>query len=139
MLGNLRANSILEQLQKIGVMHSSKNPQATPSAAKRRSGQLLDFSNLGPLKSGGTVGFTAFRDNASELNRKNKVRKKSTVGLVEDSDDENDDDGFVKMEEADDKYDDKKLGPEDAQSSGELVDGVNRIRVCHTNADLVTI
>ncbi|KAF5130176.1 hypothetical protein E5D57_006513 [Metarhizium anisopliae] len=42
------------QLQKIGVVQSSKNPQATPGSAKRRSGQL-DFSNLGPLKAGGTL------------------------------------------------------------------------------------
>ncbi|KAM5375734.1 hypothetical protein ACJZ2D_005917 [Fusarium nematophilum] len=44
------------QLQKIGVLQSSKNPQTTPGSAKRRSGQL-DFSNLGPLKAGEDVKF----------------------------------------------------------------------------------
>lgn len=111
-------------------MQSSKNPQSTPGSAKRRSGQL-DFSNLGPLKTGGTVGFSAFRDKESEQTRKNKARKKSNGAIAEDSEDDEDDDdgGFGKMEADDDKDDDKKLRPEDAESSGELADGVNRIRV----------
>ncbi|KFH40959.1 hypothetical protein ACRE_083330 [Hapsidospora chrysogenum ATCC 11550] len=118
-----------KQLQKIGVMQSSKNPQAKPGSAKRRSGQL-DFSNLGPLKTGGTVGFSAFRD--KETDKARKVRKKSN-GVLDDSDDDDDDDDgegtLGKMDEVDDKYDDKKLGPEDAQFSGELADGVNRIHL----------
>jgi hypothetical protein len=52
-----------------------------------------------------------------------------------DSDDDDDDDSgelLSKMEDVDSK-DGKsnKLGPDDAQFSGELADGVNRIRVCH--------
>lgn len=119
-----------EQLQKIGVMQSSsKNVPPTPGSVKRRSGQL-DFSNLGPLKSGGTVGFSTFRDQQSEASRKNKARKKSNGALADDSDEDDDDDKGVldKMNEIDDKYDDKKLGVEDAKS-GELADGVNRIHV----------
>lgn len=109
-------------------MNSSKNTQATPGSAKRRSGQL-DFSSIGPLKAGGTVGFSAFRD--KDTQKKSKTRKKSNGNIAEDSDDDDDDDDGIqfKMDDADDKIDDKKLGPEDAQSSGELADGVNRIRV----------
>ena len=108
-------------------MQSSKNHQSTPSSSKRRSGQL-DFSSIGPLKTGGTVGFTAFRDKDTDASRKS--RKKSNGAIAEDSDDDEDDTGALgKMEDVDDKYDDKKLGPEDAQSSGELADGVNRIHV----------
>ncbi|KAH7319728.1 hypothetical protein B0I35DRAFT_429700 [Stachybotrys elegans] len=117
------------QLQKIGVIQSSKNPQATPGSAKRRSGQL-DFSNLGPLKAGGTVGFSAFRDQDSEALRRRKARKKSNGNIADDSDDDDDDDeGFSKMEEMDDKDDDKKPVLEDPQFQGELADGVNRIRL----------
>ncbi|CAG9999115.1 unnamed protein product [Clonostachys byssicola] len=118
-----------KQLQKLGVMQSSKGPQTTPGSVKRRSGQL-DFSNIGPLKTGGTVGFSAFRDKESEAARKRKVRKKSNGALVEDSDDDDDDDeAIIKMEDADDKIDSNHLAPEDAQSSGELADGVNRIHL----------
>lgn len=78
------------------------------------------------------MGFSAFRDKESDAARKSKSRKKSNGALVEDSDDDDDDDdreGLAKMDDADDKYDEKKLGPEDAQVPSELADGVNRIRV----------
>lgn len=114
-------------------MQSAKNTHAPPGSAKRRSGQL-DFSSLGPLKAGGTVGFSAFRDQASEAARRRKARKKSNGNVADDSDDDDDDsDGMVNMVDGDDKGDDKdedrKLAPEDAKSQGELADGVNRIRV----------
>ncbi|GAO15008.1 uncharacterized protein UV8b_00477 [Ustilaginoidea virens] len=122
------------QLQKIGVIQSAKTSQATPvSANKRRSGQL-DFSSLGPLKAGGTVGFSAFRDQTSEAARRKKARKKSNGNIADDSDDDDDDDDddasdvFVKMED-DGKDDDEKLAVEDTKFGGELADGVNRIRL----------
>ncbi|KAG7148482.1 hypothetical protein HYQ46_002657 [Verticillium longisporum] len=122
------------QLQKIGVLASSKTPQPTPGSAKRRSGQL-DFSTLGPLKSTGTVGFSTFRDQKTDATRRRKARKKSIgqVGsaLQDDSDDEDDDDSEVlgKMEDIDEKDLGSKMTPEDGQYSGELADGVNRIRL----------
>ncbi|KAF5018286.1 hypothetical protein F66182_9751 [Fusarium sp. NRRL 66182] len=120
------------QLQKIGVLQSSKNPQTTPGSAKRRSGQL-DFSNLGPLKAGGTVGFSAFRDQATEASRRRKARKKSNGNIADDSDDDDDDDDddevLGKMEEVDDKDVHAKLAPEDAKFQGELAEGVDRIHL----------
>lgn len=108
-------------------MQPSKSSSNTQASTKRRSGQL-DFSNLGPLKTGGTVGFSAFRDKDADKSR--KVRKKSNGAMMDDSDDdEEEESGILKMQDIDDKYDDKKLRPEDAQSSGELADGVGRIHV----------
>lgn len=94
----------------------------------------MDFSNIAPLKAGGTVGFSAFRDQASDAARRRKARKKSNGNIAEDSDDDEDEDGdnngvLSKMEESDDKVVNKNLAPEDAQFQGELADGVNRIRV----------
>ena len=118
----------------MGVLPSSKNQQATPITAKRRSGQL-DFSNLGPLSTGGTVGFSAFRDGDTASSRQRKSRKKSNGALPgsmdEDSDDEDEDTEILgKIEDLDDK-DPKSndVGPEDTKFSGELAEGVNRIRV----------
>ncbi|QPG94508.1 hypothetical protein C2857_006255 [Epichloe festucae Fl1] len=118
------------QLQKIGVLSSSKNPQATSGSAKRRSGQL-DFSSIGPLKAGGTVGFSAFRDQASEATRRKKARKKSNGNIAEDSDDEDEDDesDAVNKMEDDDKDGEGKLAPDDSKFGGELADGVNRIHL----------
>ncbi|KJZ73203.1 hypothetical protein HIM_07400 [Hirsutella minnesotensis 3608] len=118
------------QLQKIGVMQSSKNIQATPGSAKRRSGQL-DFSTIGPLKAGGTVGFTAFRDQDTDAVRRRKARKKTNGNIADDSDEDDDDDSELvgKMEELDDKTGDGQTVEDDPKFGGELADGVNRIRL----------
>lgn len=121
----------------MGVMAPPK-PQATSPALKRRSGQL-DFSNLGPLKTSGTVGFSTFRDRDSQPARGKKSRKGNgaagSSAMDADSDDDDDDDSgaiLSKMEDVDSKDDKSKslLAPDDAKFSGELADGVNRIRVC---------
>lgn len=112
----------------------SKGGPGTPSAPKRRSAQL-DFSNLGPLKTTGTVGFTAFRDSSVDGTRQRKVRKKSNgkieTGMQDDDSDEDDDDDDIvgKMQDVDEK-DTTHLAPDDAGFSGELADGVDRMKVC---------
>lgn len=122
------------QLQKMGIL-ASKQPKGPASGTKRRSAQL-DFSNLAPLKPGGTVGFSTFRDNDLS-SRRSKARKKSngSIGgaMDEDSDDEDDDAEFVgKMEDVDDKDVKTMLSAEDAKFQGELADGVGRIKVSRT-------
>jgi hypothetical protein len=122
------------QLQKMGVMAPPK-PQTTSPALKRRSGQI-DFSNLGPLKTSGTVGFSTFRDKDSQSTGRRRSRKSNgaagSSAMDADSEDEDDEDGgeiLSKMEDVDSKDDKSRLGPDDAKFSGELADGVNRIRV----------
>ncbi|KAG6037660.1 hypothetical protein E4U41_004886 [Claviceps citrina] len=118
------------QLQKIGVLNSSKNPQATPGSAKRRSGQL-DFSSIAPLKSGGTVGFSAFRDQNTEATRRKKARKKSNGDVAEDSDEEDEEDESDALKKMEDEYKngEGKLALDDSKFGGELADGVNRIHL----------
>jgi len=120
------------QLTKMGIMPGSKTEQKAP-ANKRRSTQL-DFSNLGPLKKEGTVGFSAFRDQESEALRRRKSGSKSngrkSGGMDEDSDDDNSDASpLPKMEDNDDKFVKTHLAPEDAQAAGELQAGIDRIRL----------
>lgn len=134
------------QLQKMGILPSSKAQPATPASIKRRSGQL-DFSNLGPLKTSGTVGFSAFRDHhgnephrRKKKNRRTKSNGSASAMIDEDSEEDDDDDDDVaneilgKMEDVDNDDDRKegdksRLGPEDAKFSGELADGVKRIKL----------
>ncbi|KAI0477494.1 hypothetical protein GGR56DRAFT_411478 [Xylariaceae sp. FL0804] len=120
------------QLTKMGLTPGSKDNQKTP-AGKRRSTQL-DFSGLGPLKTTGTVGFSAFRDQTAEATQRRKARKKSNGngdgGMDEDSDDDDDDTlPLVKMEDSDDKVVKSHLAPEDAKVAGELQAGIDRIRL----------
>lgn len=110
----------------------SKGAPETPGSAKRRSAQL-NFSNLGPLKTTGTVGFTAFRDSEVDSTRQRKARKKSNGkidgGMHDDSDEEDDDDDILgKMQDVAEK-DTTHLAPDDAGFSGELADGVDRMKV----------
>lgn len=114
----------------MGVLPSAKNAVATATAVKRRSGQL-DFSNLGPLKTTGTVGFSAFRDKVSDSVKRRKSRKKSngSLGAMDEDSDEDDDDEpeiLGKMEDLDDKDVKPSNRPEEAN---ELTEGVDRIRV----------
>jgi hypothetical protein len=122
----------LGQLQKMGIL-ASKQSKNVAGGTKRRSTQL-DFSNLAPLKPGGTVGFSTFRD-TDPTSRRNKSRKKSNgdVGAMEEDSDEDDEDPEIvgKMEDVEDKDVKSLLSPEDAKFQGELADGVGRIKVSH--------
>jgi len=116
----------------MGILESK---QKVAPSTKRRSTQL-DFSNLAPLKSGGTVGFSAFRDNDPSALKKPKKALKGTngssgVAIEEDSDDEDDDSAIATdMADVDDKDVKSLLSPEDVRFTGELADGVGRIKVC---------
>ena len=114
------------QLQKMGMMKDPKVQEAPGSTTKRRSLQP-DFSNLGPLKPGGTVGFLNFRDGEKEK-RKNSKGKKADDDM--DSDDDDDDDPVVgKADDEEGKEDDHFLSPDDVRFQGELAEGVRKIKV----------
>ncbi|KAI1769371.1 hypothetical protein GGR53DRAFT_156285 [Hypoxylon sp. FL1150] len=120
------------QLTKMGLFPGAKSDQKAPTI-KRRSTQL-DFSGLGPLKSTGTVGFSAFRDQEAEAAKRRQDRRKSNGAsgslMDEDSDDDdNDRHPLIKMEDADDKDIKTNLAPEDAKVTGELQAGIDRIRL----------
>jgi hypothetical protein len=113
----------------MGILTSKS--KANPTSSKRRSTQL-DFSNLAPLKPGGTVGFSSFRDKKpSTGNQSRKKSNGSAAGaMMEDSDEDEDDLEIVgKMEDVEEKDVKHMLSPEDAKYSGELADGVGRIKV----------
>ncbi|KAI1366833.1 hypothetical protein F5Y08DRAFT_113105 [Xylaria arbuscula] len=121
------------QLQKMGIVPGTKESQQTPGS-KRRS--TLDFSGLGPLKSTGTVGFSAFRDQETEAANRRKARRKSNgyAGRGMDDDDSDEDDveddiPLAKMEDTDDKVVKTHLEPDDAKVTGELQAGIDRIRL----------
>ena len=109
----------------MGILKPKKTaaaPQAA-QATKRRS-VPTDFANLGPLKSGGAVGFTGMRDGQSSANGRNgKLSKDDDM----DSDDDEREDKFVDAPEGEEK--DEHLSPEEARKRGELAEGVQRIKV----------
>ncbi|KAJ5540081.1 hypothetical protein N7513_008413 [Penicillium frequentans] len=108
------------QLQKMGILKDPKAPE-TP-AAKRKSLQA-DFSSIGPLKPGGTVGFLNFRDQ--------DTAQKGKKGEDEmDSDDDDTDNPILsKADDEETKDDDRFLSPDDIKRQGELEEGVRKIRL----------
>ncbi|KAJ9362348.1 hypothetical protein DTO027B9_25 [Paecilomyces variotii] len=113
------------QLQKMGILKDPKS-QDTPGSTKRRSLQP-DFSNLGPLKPGGTVGFLNFRD--KDANKGKRKSKKSSASDM-DSDDDDDDDLIIhKAEDEEAKDADVELTAEELRRQGELAEGVRKIKL----------
>jgi hypothetical protein len=116
-------------------MPSAKPQQMSTASTKRRSGQL-DLSNLGPLQTKGTVGWITYRDTRNGESSGKKSRKRnghSSAMDRDDSDEEEDEEGdptLAKMDEDGDVKATKPM-PEDNKFSGELADGVNRIKVCY--------
>lgn len=119
----------------MGILSSGKGKEPT-SATGKGSSRTMDFSKLPPLKSGGTVGFTNFRDNTEASSGANKARKKSNGSMKvngDDSDDDEDEDIKIKEEvDMDDKDESMKtlLSPEESEFRGQLAEGLNRIKVC---------
>lgn len=114
----------------MGILKDAKTQETPGSATKRRSLQP-DFSSLGPLKPGGTVGFLNFRDNQQEK-RKNKKNKKTDDDM--DSDDDDDDSILGKADDEEAKGDDRNLSPDDIRFGGELAEGVRKIKVSDKQA-----
>lgn len=108
----------------MGILKDSKS-QDTPGSAKRRSLQT-DFSNLGPLKPGGAVGFLNFRD-STENKRKGKKSKTSDDDMDSDEDDE--DPTPIKTEDEETNADKSHLSPDDIRRQGELSEGLRKIKV----------
>ena len=118
------------QLQKMGILPTPEVAQKSTSTAAKRKSQQTDFSKLGPLKAGGTVGFSAFRDQTLSPNRYSRNKKSGSA----DSDDEDDDKSDLsgKLDDVDPRSEDKDLlSPEDAKRQGELADGLRKIKACN--------
>ncbi|KAK3648078.1 hypothetical protein LTR56_007778 [Elasticomyces elasticus] len=113
-----------QQLKKMGMLAGQEEQQA-PAANKRKSSGP-DFSNLGPLKSGGTVGFSGYRDNAAK--RKDKSKDADAMDSdIEEEDNEREVDGEADGDQKDENG--RLLSPEDARRQGELADGVQKIKL----------
>ncbi|MCJ1356872.1 MAG: hypothetical protein MMC33_006868 [Icmadophila ericetorum] len=118
-----------KQLQKMGILKPSRSTDKLgASSAKRRSIQA-DIANLKPLKPGGALGFSAFRDTDARSEVK-ASRKVSVTSNAMDSDDDEEIDTEPKIPETDtEEFKSTMLSPEDAKQQGELAEGVKKIKL----------
>lgn len=110
-----------KQLRKMGILSDVEAKQNRLSAKQPVAGP--DFSKLGPLNQFGTVGFSGYRDAARKV-------KGSKDADAMDSDDDEDARGAPEGTDDAEKQDNSKLlSPEDAKRTGELAEGVQKIKV----------
>ena len=112
-----------------------KNPKpmdkAASSTAKRKSIQN-NIDNLKPLKPGGALGFSTFRDANTRPNLSDSSKTKPAYENAMESDEEEGDgvdktDKLVDVEGED--FKNSMLSPEDVKKQGELAEGVKKIKV----------
>lgn len=118
------------QLQKMGILQPPKSDKATV-AAKRKS-LNAEFASLGPLKKEGTIGFSTFRDNETRPQPRRKGSRKEDLDVMDSDSEDEENDVVGKMEDVDDveiKKENDLLAPEDAERTGELAEGVRKIKV----------
>lgn len=93
----------------------------------------MDFANLKPLKPGGALGFSTFRDNESRSSSYGNGKKKDTKKAGDDamdSDDDEDDEVVGKLDDLESNdFTNSPLSPDDAKRQGELAEGVKKIKV----------
>ena len=113
----------------MGILKPSKtSDKPTATTAKRRSMQP-DFTNLKPLKAGGTMGFSSFRE-VSDPREKPSSKNGAGDAMESDDDDDLEIDRVEKLAEPEgDDFKNGLLSPEDAKRQGELAEGVKKIKV----------
>lgn len=114
----------------MGILPSPKvHDKPIASTAKRRSVQT-DFANIKPLKPGGALGFSKFRDSGHRSMLGDGHDKSLKEDSDMDSDEYEDRNGkAIKQEDAESQDSNSMLSPEDVKRQGELAEGLQKIRV----------
>ena len=116
----------------MGILQTPKPmDKATSSTVKRKSIQN-NIDNLKPLKPGGALGFSTFRDTDARPIKSDSSKKKPAYENAMESDEEEGDemDKTDKLVDADgEDFKNSMLSPEDAKKQGELAEGVKKIKV----------
>lgn len=127
------------QLQKMGILQQPKSDK-TVATAKRKS-LNADFATLGPLKKEGTIGFSTFRENGSRPHPRRKSGNNEDLDVMDSDSEDEESEVLGKMEDVDDvevKKENDLLSPEDAERTGELAEGVRKIKVSTSSIELTS-
>lgn len=117
----------------MGILPASKSDTKSSGTPSKRTSLQTDFAKIPPLKSGGSIGFSAFRDPSSMSPPVSHSKGGTNRALIaDDSDDDAKDHDAIDEALADNKTNGDDLGllsPEDAARQGELAEGVRKIKV----------
>ncbi|KAL8926295.1 MAG: hypothetical protein Q9208_003017 [Pyrenodesmia sp. 3 TL-2023] len=120
------------QLRRMHILPSSKSQSKTPETGKKPASMQDTFAGLRPLKPGGTMGFSGFRDpNARRASGKAKAKaSKSDSDMDSEEDEDLGSTTPLKIDDVDTKADSNNmLSPEDAKRQDEVAEGVQKIRL----------
>lgn len=119
----------------MGILPGPKSDEKLLLTPNKRRSVQTDFSKLPPLKGGGAVGFSTFRDTNSMSptgGQSTKGKKREPGNYESDDDDGEEIDVVDKVDEGEDESKAegvKMLSAEDAERQGELAEGVRKIKV----------
>lgn len=115
----------------MGILPSPKSQDKAISLSAKRRSVPTDFATLKPLKPGGALGFSTFRDTGDRSNSHGGAKKSSRDDSDMDSDEEDVGKGkSVKQEDADIQESGiSAMSADDVRRQGELAEGVQKIRV----------
>ncbi|KAF2280255.1 uncharacterized protein EI97DRAFT_447815 [Westerdykella ornata] len=120
------------QLRKMGILPPEKPIASTAATARRRRSTGLNFGDLKPLNPPvNAKNFSGYRDPSAQSPKSGK-KSRDTDAMDSDADDE-DEESKIKVEDMDDDRDtpikEERLSPEDAARTGELTEGVRKIKL----------
>ncbi|KAL8732891.1 MAG: hypothetical protein Q9166_002492 [cf. Caloplaca sp. 2 TL-2023] len=122
-----------KQLQKMGIFQSPNAQVKTPEVMTKRKSLQDAFAGLKPLKPGGTLGFSGFRDpTAQPTSKGNGTGKATRADSDMDSDEDEETGGRTpgRTDEGESKESSHTtLSPEDARRQDEVAEGVQKIRL----------
>ncbi|KAI4233122.1 MAG: hypothetical protein L6R40_007187 [Gallowayella cf. fulva] len=123
-----------KQLQRMGILQPPNAPVKSPETNTKRKSVQDNFAALKPLKPGGTLGFSGFRDPNSQSARKSSAKSKASKADSDMDDSEEDEDAGGRTPARNDEGEPKEsshmtLSPEDARRQDEVAEGVQKIRV----------
>ncbi|KAL8768648.1 MAG: hypothetical protein Q9209_005207 [Squamulea sp. 1 TL-2023] len=122
-----------KQLQRMGILHSPNVPAKTPETTTKRKSLQDAFAGLKPLKPGGTLGFSGFRDPTAQTVLKRSAKIRTNKG-DSDMDSDEDEDMAGRTPAKNDEGESREssntaLSPEDARRQDEVAEGVQKIRL----------
>ncbi|KAL8698772.1 MAG: hypothetical protein Q9224_001702, partial [Gallowayella concinna] len=122
------------QLQRMGMLQQPNAPAKTPATNSKRKSLQDAFAGLKPLKPGGTVGFSGFRETTAQSARRSSAKSKASRADSEMDDSDEDDDVGGRTPNRNEESETKEsshttLSPEDARRQDEVAEGVQKIRL----------
>ncbi|KAL9602354.1 MAG: hypothetical protein Q9219_001920 [cf. Caloplaca sp. 3 TL-2023] len=119
-----------KQLQKMGIFPPPQGPTKTPELAQKRKSLQDALTGLKPLKPGGTMGYSSYRDPGAQPRARGNAKTRTDSDMDSDEDEDIGSKTPIKVEDGDSKESgNSMLSPEDAKRQDEVAEGLQRVKL----------